>query len=169
MLYAWVLTFVILGALALQSKQESVHLASLDQDAHDKYSQDILVVQKLRPVQQSNTLVDGTSEQFSWIGQDISQGNPISWSDQPNPVRPFRPAQNSLCHQIQHARNRLYHRTPCSTQAMMTIQGHGVPLAHELYTSREEEPSIFPFARSRASPLCCPASYTTSTGCVCGT
>ena len=117
-----------------------------------------------RPVQQENVLEE---KEFSWLNEDISYGNPISWSNKPNAgvvvidgMSNFRPGQSSLCN----AQIRSEHS--CGTEVV--IQGHSVPLANELYASRRDEETIVPFANLRASPECCPATFSTDAGCVCG-
>jgi len=135
----------------------------------DKYSPDVAYVGKFRPVQQGNVMTEGTKTvngqelNFSWLGQDISQGNPISWSDRPNAVSPFRPTQNNLCNNIPRVSD-----GSSNCRAEIVIQGSSVPLAYEMYASRDEGDSIVPFGRKRASLACCPSTYTTDQGCVCG-
>lgn len=48
-------------------------------------------------------------------------------------------------------------------------QGTPVPLRCESVYQKLPENSMFYFARNVASPLCCPSTYSTSTGCVCTT
>ena len=48
-------------------------------------------------------------------------------------------------------------------------QGTPVPLKNEEYGVDIPKDSMFMFARNIASPLCCPSTYSTSTGCVCTT
>ena len=117
-----------------------------------------------RPVQQRNVSTDDPDS--SWLDDDISRGNPISWSGKPNSVAPYRPAMNSLCYQMQRQLTRPH---TCGEQSpQIVIQGHSVPLPHELHASRQEGDSITPFGRLRSSPACCPSTYSTDGGCVCG-
>jgi hypothetical protein len=121
-----------------------------------------------RPVQQKNTLEDGVQSDplaFSWLTDDVSKGNPISWSGRVNSGI-FRPAGNNTCLNLQ--KQRVESKTCRPRPAEVVLQGHTVPLANEVYASREETPTIVPFARERASPLCCPSSLSTDAGCVCG-
>jgi len=48
-------------------------------------------------------------------------------------------------------------------------QGSSVPLRHEAVFTELPKNSMFTFARNRASPACCPSTFSTSTGCVCTT
>ena len=48
-------------------------------------------------------------------------------------------------------------------------QGSGVPLKFESSFTKLPEKSMFVFARNKASPACCPSTFSTSTGCVCTT
>lgn len=48
-------------------------------------------------------------------------------------------------------------------------QGTPQPLAHEAVTAEIPENSMFIFSKNVSSPLCCPATYSDSRGCVCTT
>ncbi len=48
-------------------------------------------------------------------------------------------------------------------------QGTPLPLKHEEVPADIPKDSMFIFARNIASPLCCPSTHSTSTGCVCTT
>jgi hypothetical protein len=52
---------------------------------------------------------------------------------------------------------------------MFVPMGTPVPLKCESVYQSLPENSMFYFARNVASPLCCPSTYSTSTGCVCTT
>lgn len=49
----------------------------------------------------------------------------------------------------------------------VVIQGSSVPLAYEERTSKMPDESMFIFQNNIVSPECCPATYSTSKGCVC--
>ena len=157
------------GVMVLDPRREM----TLQYSDH-KYTPDIAYTTRMRPVQQGNILEDRENElSFARLDEDISQGNPVSWSNRPNaPVvfypngaTNFRYGQNSLCNTLQRAQQA---ELAGPAPPEIVIQGHGVPLANQLYPSRNEEPSIVPFANLRASPDCCPSTYSTDSGCVCG-
>ncbi len=77
---------------------------------------------------------------------DISDGNPVSWSNKSN-YRPLRNTKN----------NNKYN---------FTYQGFGIPLKYEQkYTIPAESPSdLMDYI---ASPSCCPSMFSTDKGCVC--
>ena len=178
-----ILLLTVLGliALTLCNKQAS-DVVPLRRDAIDptpgryqlglqypggKYSPDLALVRGSRPVQQENSLEDSIKAKdrdYSWLSEDISYKNPISWSNFENPSSPFRPGQNSLCYQLQ---RQLYGKCSPKDRAEIVFQGHTVPLSHESYSSRGSC-SIVPFAGMRASPECCPADLSSDSGCVCG-
>ena len=49
----------------------------------------------------------------------------------------------------------------------VVIQGSSVPLAYEERTSRMPDESMFIFQNNIVSKACCPATFSTSMGCVC--
>lgn len=88
-----------------------------------------------------------TCEHFSSISEDISDGNPISWSKQSN-----RYVDMNLKYQ----------------QPILTSQGFGHPLLHEDHIIEPVKDSMFYFDRTQCHPSCCPySSYSCSHGCVC--
>jgi hypothetical protein len=109
-------------------------------------------------VQQGNV---GENTGFSWLNEDISQGNPVSWSNKPNPGTLPTNICATLAKQTQDLKQ-------TSGPAEIVIQGTPVPLARELHASRRDGASLVPFGKLRASPLCCPSTYSTDQGCVCG-
>ena len=94
---------------------------------------------------------------YGFIQDDISRGNPVSWSNLANPRYPCRkkPTLFNLMHNPKAIRNTL------------VIQGHGVPLSYEEKTSPVKDSSMFYFDRHSVSPDCCPSNYSTDRGCVC--
>ena len=46
-------------------------------------------------------------------------------------------------------------------------QGHGIPLRCEEQFQKFPNNSMFLFSRNVASPLCCPSTYSSSSGCLC--
>ena len=124
-----------------------------------KFSPDIASVYGTKPVDAENILED---QGFSWLSEDISNGNPLSWSDRPNPG----PNPLTLCKNLQ---KQALNECSCSdtTPTEVVFQGHTAPLKHETYNSRGTC-TIVPFAGARASPDYCPTSFSTSTGCVYG-
>ena len=88
---------------------------------------------------------------FSNINDDISNGNPLSVS---NEMLITDPKINPLYGKKTKIPN-------------LTIQGHGIPLRYEETVTKPVQDSIFYFNRRIASPSCCPAYYSTSQGCVC--
>lgn len=78
-------------------------------------------------------------------------------------------------------------KTPCSAplgepSRNDTVHGHSIPLKHDYENTvnnfpnapsidgtKDQPQSDFMFAYNKSSPLCCPSTYSTSTGCVCST
>jgi hypothetical protein len=86
-------------------------------------------------------------EGFSPIQDDISQGNPISWSHRPNPFYDVN------------------HRGP---RDPVIYQSNGIPLLHEDHTTIPVDHSMFYFEKNSCHPECCLYSaYSCSNGCVC--
>jgi len=48
-------------------------------------------------------------------------------------------------------------------------QGTPLPLKHEMQFMSLPKDSMFMFAKNKASPECCPSTYSTDQGCVCTT
>lgn len=91
---------------------------------------------------------------YSDINEDISQGNPLSWSGYLNP---HQPTQYEIC--------KFNTNLPHTDQTV--IQGHGIPLSYEEKTSNVIDGSMFYFNRHHVSPNCCPSLYFNDQGCVC--
>jgi|SRR3990172_1843637 len=160
----WLLTLLALGIFVSVFRPSSGAVLSTVSapGCYQSPDRDLALAKGLRPVQQYNLMDDGgLNKEYAWLGEDVGQGNPISWSNWPNAVAPYRPGQNSLCYNVQRQLSK-----PDGSE--IVIQGHSVPLANELYMSRNEGDSIVPFGRMRASLLCCPSTYQTDQGCVCG-
>jgi hypothetical protein len=86
-------------------------------------------------------------ETFSPVSEDISNGNPISMSGQPNPYVYV---------------NQKGQRNP------IIYQGHGIPLIHEDHPTAPIEKPMFYFTDYQCSPKCCQYSADSCTnGCVC--
>ena len=58
---------------------------------------------------------------------------------------------------------------PLQQGKFFVVQGSGVPLRSESVPVALPKNSMFVFAQNVASPACCPATHSTSTGCVCTT
>jgi len=59
-------------------------------------------------------------------------------------------------------------QNPTLKNPIFVPQGSGVPLKNEEVPVNLDD-SMFIFAKNIASPFCCPATHSTSTGCVCTT
>lgn len=88
---------------------------------------------------------------FSNINDDISNGNKLSMSNQPNLPNP----------------NPSVFQGKKTIIPNLIIQGHGIPLRYEETITEPVKKSIFYFNRRIASPECCPSYYSTNQGCVC--
>lgn len=86
----------------------------------------------------------GTGVPISLDGLYLTPGGASTWRKQPNNV-------------------------PLMQGKFFVPQGTPVPLRCESVYQSLPENSMFYFARNVASPLCCPSTYSTSTGCVCTT
>lgn len=58
---------------------------------------------------------------------------------------------------------------PLKKNPLFVPQGTPLPLKNEEIYQNIPDDSMFMFAKNYASPACCPATYSTSTGCVCTT
>jgi hypothetical protein len=58
---------------------------------------------------------------------------------------------------------------PLKKNPIYVFQGTPLPLASEMKPTPIPKDSMFIFSRNVASPLCCPATYSTDRGCVCTT
>jgi hypothetical protein len=58
---------------------------------------------------------------------------------------------------------------PIKSDKLWVPQGTPLPLKNEMIYSDVPEDSMFLFARSYASPACCPSTFSTDRGCVCTT
>lgn len=92
---------------------------------------------------------------YSSVYEDISNGNPTSWSNKPNPIYPYNSSIK-------------YNKNPISNNInKLVIQGHGVPLSYEEQLFPSVDRSMFYFNNYLASPECCPGVYSSDKGCVC--
>lgn len=97
----------------------------------------------------------GLELNFSDLTDDISKGNPISWSARQNLPGPHSGTE--------------FAETPA-----FTFWGSGIPLTHETRVGKPD-PVIRPqdrihtlsSANLRCSPECCPSPYSCDHGCVC--
>ncbi len=58
---------------------------------------------------------------------------------------------------------------PLQKNPIYVFQGTPLPLASEMKPTPIPKDSMFIFSRNVASPLCCPATFSTDRGCVCTT
>jgi hypothetical protein len=92
--------------------------------------------------------VGGEFPSFSYLYQDISDGNPSSWSNRDNPF--------------------IYRdRFIDAKSAQYVYQGSPNPLMHQMKPMKPADTNMFFFANYEAKPECCPSPFSTSTGCVC--
>ena len=88
-------------------------------------------------------------QSYSPVWDDISIGNPVSWSHNNRPIIGLkRPVMNGV-------------------DFPPVIYGHGVPLATEYRSQPRGDPNLFAMRRYVSSPLCCPSKFSTDKGCVC--
>jgi hypothetical protein len=86
----------------------------------------------------------GAGVPISLDGLYLTPGGTSTWRKQPNNV-------------------------PLMQGKFFVPQGTPVPLRCESVYQTFPQNSMFYFSRNVASPLCCPSTYSTSTGCVCTT
>lgn len=84
---------------------------------------------------------------FSYLGEDIRQGNPYSTSDRPNI---YIPKDKKFCNSPRYT----YFGTPN-------------PLLHQMKPMTAPRDSMFYFRDYKCAPECCPSPYSCSGGCVC--
>jgi len=91
----------------------------------------------------------GTQANFSYLDQNIAQGNPVSWAGNTNPFQ---------------YTDKLFTEKP-----KYTYFGSPNPLLQEIKPMESPKDSMFYFANAEFSPECCQggAPYSTSSGCVC--
>ena len=95
-----------------------------------------------------NQLGGGEFPDFSYVYQDISDGNPASWSNRDNPF--------------------VYRdKFIDSKSAQYVYQGSPNPLMHQMKPMKPADTNMFFFNNYEAKPECCPSPFSTSTGCVC--
>ena len=85
---------------------------------------------------------------FSYLGENIKDGNSASWADRVNPYinkDQFTPYN----------------------QPMYVYQGSSAPLLHQMKPTTIPKDTMFYLANAKCSPECCPSPYSCDTGCVC--
>ncbi len=83
---------------------------------------------------------------FGEINDNISIGNPSSWSNRINP---------SL------------HKNKYGERDAIIYHGYGIPLPHEDRPTKPVEKSMVYLENYKCAPECCPSVYTCDNGCVC--
>jgi len=63
----------------------------------------------------------------------------------------------------------LYNTPEAKNRQFISVQGTPPPLGYEEKSSTLPDESMFIFQKNIASPMCCPATFSTSKGCVCTT
>jgi len=84
---------------------------------------------------------------FSYLGEDISQGNCVSKSRQHNVYIP---------------KDKVFRSSP-----KYVYFGTPNPLVHQMRPMSPPKNSMFYFANYKCAPECCPSPYSCSGGCVC--
>ena len=92
--------------------------------------------------------------QFSPVEDDVSHGNPISWSKRPNMLVTPRPQYNT------------------GNLTDVAFHAHGIPLDYETYrTKKDSNPNTLIDTLSsrniKCEPGCCPSPYSCDHGCLC--